>query len=99
MNPEIDPSNHAELLRAACEANGFHCLRLHKVTSVRTLFAPDGSYEIQLTVQLQDRSGVVFFTGLCCGYGDAPPQTEFDFTVRQWTDGTFQVLDLPPYTP
>ena len=99
MNPEIDPSNHAELLRAACEANGFHCLRLHKVTSARTLFAPDGSYEIQLTVQLQDRSGVVFFTGLCCGYGDAPPQTEFDFTVRQWTDGTFQVLDLPPYTP
>jgi hypothetical protein len=46
---------------------------------------------------LEDPSGVIFFTGLCCGSGDIPPQTEFDFTIRRSANGTFHVLDLPPY--
>jgi hypothetical protein len=97
VNPELDPNDHAALLRNACEVNGFQCLRLHEVVSSRTLLGTDGSYEIHLTIQLEDPSGVIFFTGLCCGSGDAPPQTEFDFTIRRSANGTFQVLDLPPY--
>ena len=99
LNPEVDPGSHAALLRNACEVNGFQCLRLHEVLSSRTMLGPDGSYEIHLTIQLEDPSRVIFLTGLCCGSGDAPPQTEFDFTVRRSADGTFQVLDLPPYVP
>ena len=99
LNPGMDPNDPVALLRNACEVNGFRCLRLHKVVSSRTLLGVDGSYDIHLTVQLEDPSGEVFFTGLCCGSGDAPQQTEFDFTVRRSADGTFQVLDLPPYLP
>jgi hypothetical protein len=99
LNPGIDPNDPAALLRNACEVNGFQCLRLHRVVSSRTLLGVDGSYAIHLTVQLEDRYGEVFYTGLCCGSGNAPQQTEFDFTVRRSADGIFQVLDLPPYAP
>ena len=99
LHPGIDPNDRVALLRNACEVNGFRCLRLHKVVSSRTLLGADGSYEIHLTVQLEDRYGEVFYTGLCCGSGDAPQQTEFDFTVRRSADGIFQVLELPPYLP
>jgi hypothetical protein len=99
LNPGIDPNDHVALLRNACEVNGFQCLRLHKVVSSRTFLGADGSYDIHLTVQLEDRYGEVFYTGLCCGSGSAPQQTEFDFTVRRFADGTFQVLELPPYLP
>ncbi len=99
LNPEIDPGDHAALLQNACEVNGLQCLRVHEVVSSRTLLGADGSYDIHLTVQLEDPSGEVFYTGLCCGSGDAPQQMEFDFKVRRSADGTFQVLDLPPYLP
>ena len=99
LNPGIDPNDRVALLCSASEDNGFRCLRLHRVVSSRTLLGADGSYEIHLTVQLEDRYGEVFYTGLCCGSGDAPQQTEFDFTVRRSTDGIFQVLELPPYLP
>jgi hypothetical protein len=100
MNPEIDPNDREALLSKACEANGFQCLRLHEIISARTMLGANGSYDIHFTVQLTHPYGGIFFTGLCCGSGGAPPQqTKFDFTVRRLSDGRFQVLDLPPYAP
>jgi hypothetical protein len=98
MNPEIDPGDRAALLRNACELNGFRCLRLREGVSDRTEQRPDGSYDVHLLVQLSHEYGGLFITGSYAGAGGAPPQqTEFPFTVRMLADGTFQVLDLPPY--
>ncbi len=100
LNPDIDPEDRITLLFRACQVNGYQCLRLREVLSVETVAGQDGSQEFRFTVTLMNRDGSLFSRGPCCG-GDADeaPQTEFVFTVRQLSDGAYQVLELPPYVP
>jgi hypothetical protein len=99
MNPEIDPDDHVALLRNACEGNGYQCMRLYDVISSQVGHPASDARMVYLTVRLMNPDGSLFALGSCCGDGTELPQTRFSFSVRQMEDGTFKVLDLPPYIP
>lgn len=100
MNPGVDPSDHATLLRNACKVNGFQCLRLREVLSSEVTVGENGGREFRFTVQLQNPDGSTFALGPCCDEeASGEPQTEFIFTVKQMEGGVFKVLELPPYMP
>lgn len=99
MNPDIDPNDHASLLRRACEVNGFQCLRLRDVISSQAMPGEGGSRVIQFAVYLMNPDGSIFVRGMCCGGETGLPQTRFNFAVRQMEDGAWKALDLPPYVP
>jgi hypothetical protein len=102
MNPDIapdDPDDYAALLRNACEVNGFQCMRLHDVISSQTGLPEYDARKVFLTVRLMDPDGGVFALGLCCSNETELPRTWFGFSVRQMEDGSWKVLDLPPYVP
>ncbi len=99
INPNIDPDDHAALLRSACQVNGYQCLRLREVLATETVVGENGLQEFRFTVTLLAPDGSAFSRGPCCGEAAGAPQTEFIFTVRQMEDGAFKVLDLPPYVP
>ncbi len=99
INPDLNPEDRAGLLRAACEHNGYHCLRLRDVIASDIRPAQDGPQMVFFTVQLEAPNGEIFALGPCCGEESGLPQTQFSFAVRQASDGTYQVLELPPYSP
>ncbi len=87
QNPDVAANDFATLLRRACEANGFQCLRARGVTRVETISAT----EFRLTVMFNRPDGSLF----------QHPQnglTEFPYTVRlDPRDGRMRVLELPIY--
>jgi len=99
MNPNLDPSGHAALLRRACEVNGYRCLLLRDVISSSAWWGQGGAVVVYFTVYLADPRGGIFALGPCCGEEDGLPQTWFSFSVQESEDGSFQVLELPPYVP
>lgn len=99
LNPELDPQDHIALLRNACEVNGYQCLRLREVIYSSAGWGPGGAQVVSFNVYLADPDGRIFELGPCCGEQDGLPQTRFSFTVREAEDGTFKVLELPPYVP
>ncbi len=100
MNPGVDPSDQASLLRNACEVNGFQCLRIREVISSEASSSVRNGDEVKTTVTLMNLDGSVFSLGPCCGEDPTgAPQSEFVFTVRRTEGGAFKVLDLPPYLP
>ncbi len=100
MNPDADPDDRASLLRLACEANGFMCLRLREVLSTAVEPREGGAQAIYFTVNLMNPDGSVFFQGPCCGAeASESPESEFQFTVLALAEGGMEVLQLPPYVP
>jgi hypothetical protein len=84
-NPALKPSDHFNLLKAACEANGFQCLRVKRVVSNDY----NGS-EYHIVVEFANADGSRFVRG-------NDRQSQFAYTVRGGADGRFRVLELPPY--
>lgn len=99
VNPDLDPEDHVELLRAACEFNGYQCLRLRDVIISLPWWESGGAQVVYFTVYLEDVDGGIFTRGPCCGVEEGLPETQFSFAVRESEDGTFKVLELPPYLP
>ncbi|MEM5774895.1 MAG: hypothetical protein AAGU05_07815 [Anaerolineaceae bacterium] len=96
-NPEIDPEDRAALLEAACTFNGFLCLEARNIQ----LADQPSATEFVYTVEFTNADGSLFVLGPCCGADETTmlPLSVFKFTVQQLEDGTFVVMDLPPYTP
>lgn len=99
LNPDLDPDDHAALLRRACEANGFQCLPLRDVLSSFAGWGQGGARVVYLTVYLEAPDGGIFTRGPCCGEEAGLPETRFTFTVQDSEDGSYKVLELPPYVP
>lgn len=94
-NPEMADDN-ASLLQAGCERQLYPCRSVASVVGVR----PTGEREWVVTVTFANPDGTLFVLGPCCGASpeEMPPQSEFDYTVRQQGEG-FVVMELPPYVP
>jgi len=94
-NPQLDPTDHAGLLEAACTVNGAQCLA---VAAVKTL-GIEREGEFSLEVQFAEEDGSLFTLGLCCGSPASKRQSEFTFHVRKTSEYLFQVMDPPVYGP
>ena len=96
-NPDIDPEDKPALLEAACTINGFLCLEVKSIEPAEQVSESEFVY----TVQFANADGSLFELGPCCGADETsmPPTTEFTFTVKQHDDGSYAIMDLPPYTP
>jgi len=97
FNPTIDPSDMAELLRAACEMNGFMCLSILSSELVQA----DNQQEIFFELEFANPDGSLFILGPCCGADEEtmPPVSVFNVQVSCEDEGLCQVLDLPPWVP
>ena len=97
QNPEIDPADHARLMKNACTTNGFRCLRI-KLAGIDWKNSPN---EYVFTVQFQNDDGSLFVLGPCCGASETeqPPVSFFEIRVLKIAEGEFRVLDMPPYMP
>lgn len=83
LNPAVDPADHQELLRRACEFNGLKCLQIKEVIARETV----SSSEFWFKVRFQNDDGSLFEKG-----------GEFDFKVKKFGffQVMFRVADLPP---
>lgn len=95
-SPDVDPSDHASLWVGACERAGLQCLKVRNAT-FQTL--QGDTYIFQ--VEFSNADGSLFVLGPCCGADETemPPVSQFEYRVARAEDGTFRVMDLPPYTP
>jgi hypothetical protein len=103
-NPTLDPQDHAALLRNACTANGFQCLRVQSVLlqeQVRLQEDVASGAEFRFVVEFYTPDGQLFVRGPCCGASetDMPSESEFLFTVTMSKDGEYRIQDLPVYVP
>ncbi len=96
QNPDLDPDDHAALLRNACTINGMQCLSAGKVELEEKL----AGERYVFRVELQNADGTSFEPGPCCGdeRGGSSPSV-FIFTVQKNDQGGFWVMDFPPYLP
>jgi hypothetical protein len=96
MNPAVDPNDGATLLENACTINGYQCLKVKNIVH-ETQTAPDC---FAFTVEFMNVDGGLFGLGACCSGGatEAPPQTEFAYTVLK-VGNAFRVQELPVYVP
>jgi hypothetical protein len=96
-NPDVDPNNHATLLRNACTLSGMQCLRAKIIGLEEKVL---GEKYVFLVEFLED-DGTLFALGPCCGGDETsfPPQSVFLFTVTKTDQNKFTVMDLPPYVP
>lgn len=96
FNPDVKPADHASLWAGACEQAGLQCLKVGKATF---LSLQGDTYVFQ--VEFSNADGSLFVLGPCCGADETemPPVSQFEYRVSRADDGTFRVLDLPPYTP
>ena len=97
QNPEIDPADHAALMKNACMYNGYQCLNI-KLAGIEYKPSPD---EYVFGVQFQNEDGSVFVLGPCCGTSETEqlPVSFFEIRVLKNVEGKFRVLDMPPYMP
>lgn len=95
-SPDVDPSDHASLWVGACERAGLQCLKVRSATFTNL---QGDTYIFQ--VEFSNADGSLFVLGPCCGANETemPPVSQFEYRVSRANDGTFRVLDLPPYTP
>jgi hypothetical protein len=99
QNPDLDPTDRAVLLRAACTLNGAQCLEIRSARSNSTA-TTDGD-EYVFIVEFNRADGSRFSLGPCCGgtADDMAPQTEFRFEVMEMPNHQFKVLTPPVYMP
>ena len=96
-NPSLNPADHASLMRNACGINGAQCLEVENAQ----LASQPAPGQFTFSVQFQQQDGSLYVRGPCCGASetDDPPQSVFLLTVSKTPDGSFLVLDMPPYSP
>jgi hypothetical protein len=96
-NESVSPADHVSLMRNACEINGAQCLEVENA-KLNNQPAP-GQFTFSLRFRQQD--GTIYSRGPCCGASesDEPPQSTFLLTVKKTPDGSFLVMDMPPYSP
>jgi len=94
-NPEVDPSDHAALLQAACTFQ-LRCMRILRVVSRQGL----GANQFQFVVEFANLDGSLFVLGPCCGADETsmPPVSQFEFLVEN-DGGFYLVLSSPIYVP
>jgi hypothetical protein len=96
-NPEIDPNDHAALLRNACTINGMQCLQV-KVIGLEDKVLGE---KYVFIVEFLKEDGTLFMLESCCGGEERsfPAQTVFYFLIREVDQNKFTVMDMPPYAP
>ena len=95
-NPDIDPSDHVQLWKSACEGSGLQCLVIRTATlseQVGTTFV--------FQVEFSNPDGSLFVLGPCCGASETemPSESLFEYRVMKTAENKFLVLDLPLYVP
>ena len=96
-NESVSPADHVSLMRNACEINGAQCLEVENA-KLNNQPAP-GQFTFSLQFRQQDET--IYTRGPCCGASesDEPPRSTFLLTVKKTPDGSFLVMDMPPYSP
>jgi hypothetical protein len=96
-NPDIDPNDHAALMRNACTINGMQCLQA-KIIGLEDK-VPGEKYVFMIEFLKED--GTPFMLGPCCGGEESnfPPQSVFHFSVMEVDQNKSVVMDMPPYIP
>jgi len=96
FNSAADPADHAALWSWSCENAGLQCL---KVRTATFKVLQSDTYIFQ--VEFSNADGSLFVLGPCCGADETemPPVSQFEYHVARTSDGTYLVMDLPPYTP
>jgi hypothetical protein len=96
-NPSIDASDHSTLLQNACAINGVQCLQVKSIVFDKKV----SDTEFVYMVEFFNSNETLFILGPCCGGNetDFPPQSVFYFTVMKVDQGSFIVMDMPPYVP
>jgi len=96
-NPSINPADHASLMKNACEINGAQCLEVENAQ----LIGQTTPGQFTFSLQFQQQDGALYVRGPCCGASetDEPAQSLFPVSVKKTPEGTFLVLDMPPYSP
>jgi len=96
FNADADPSDHAALWAWSCENSGLQCLKVRAAV----LKLQQGNTQL-FQVEFSNTDGSLFVLGPCCGADETemPPVSQFDYHLARTSDGTFRVMDLPPYTP
>jgi hypothetical protein len=95
-SPELEPTNHAALIEAACRASGWQCLKIKEILSEEQV-SPN---EFKFTVEFAKPDGTTFVLGPCCGATEEemPSTSEFEYYVQK--DGReFRVMTPPVYIP
>ncbi len=96
-NPGVSPDDHATLLENGCRYNGLQCLESSAILPDTT--SSDMGYSFLVAFRAPD--GSLFVQGPCCGTTETeqPPVSQFQYHVKRFDDGSFGVLELPPYVP
>ena len=96
FNSEIDPSDRVTLWTWVCENQLLQCL---EVRSTEFIHQEGDTFVFQ--VEFNNPDGSLFVLGPCCGANETemPPVSQFEFTVTRNADGTFVVMNTPPYVP
>lgn len=96
-NPKLSKGDKSELLRAACEFNGFMCLEILSAV----LIDVNDLDELVFDVQFANPDGSEFVLGPCCGASEEemPPVSTFPVHVLCEDEESCMVMDLPPYMP
>ena len=96
FNTEIDPADHLALWTWACDHQLLQCLEVRSATFQQQV---GDSYIFQ--VEFSNPDGSLFVLGPCCGANETemPPVSQFEYTVTRNADGTFAVMNTPPYVP
>lgn len=96
FNTQIDPADRTALWSWACENRLLQCL---EIRSVELLRQEENTFVFE--VEFNNPDGSLFVRGPCCGATETemPPQSKFAFRVTRSAEGSFVVLDTPPYVP
>ena len=96
FHPSADPADHAALWSWSCEKAGLQCLKV-RVATFKILQGDTHVFQVEFS----NADGSLFVLGPCCGADETemPPVSQFEYRVGRESDGSFRVIDLPPYTP
>lgn len=96
FNSAADPADHAALWSWSCEHAGLQCLKV-RTAALKTQQGDTFIFQVEFS----NSDGGLFVLGPCCGADETemPPVSQFEYHVARTSDGTYRVIDLPPYTP
>jgi len=96
FNSDADPSDHAALWARSCENSGLQCLKV-RTAALKSQQADTLIFQVEFS----NADGSLFVLGPCCGADETemPPVAQFEYHVARTGDGTYRVMDLPPYIP